>query len=70
MRDGTSVHICEHALAAGAVNVVTALIAMALGSEGALTGLAVSLIALVLTAVAAHTGRASEPHAQPADLSR
>jgi hypothetical protein len=52
------------ALAAGAVNVVTALIAMALASAGALTGLTVSLAALVLTAVAACTGRASQPHAQ------
>lgn len=58
------------ALAAGAVNVVTALIAMALSSAGALAGLGVSLVALVLTAVAAHTGQASQPHAQPADLSR
>ena len=57
------------ALAAAAINVVSALIAMALGSAGALTGLAVSLVALVLTAVAAYTGQASHPHAQPADLS-
>jgi len=47
------------ALAAAAVNVVSALIAMALSSTGALIGLAVSLITLVLTAVAA---RASQPH--------
>ncbi len=58
------------ALAAGAVNVVTALIAMALSSEGALAGLAVSLVALVLTAVAAYTAPAGQQHAQPADLSR
>jgi hypothetical protein len=47
------------ALAAAAVNVVSALIAMALSSTGALIGLAVSLITLMLTAVAA---RASQPH--------
>ena len=58
------------ALAAGAVNVVTALIAMALSRTGALTGLTVSLAALVLTAVAAYTGRASQPHAQAAGQSR
>jgi hypothetical protein len=51
------------ALAAGAVNVVSALIAIALSSAGALAGLAISLVALVLTAVAAYTGRASQPHA-------
>jgi hypothetical protein len=45
------------ALAAGAVNVVFALIAMALSSTGALIGLAVSLITLVLTAVAARGGQ-------------
>jgi hypothetical protein len=56
------------ALAAGAINFVGALVAVALSSAGALTGLAVSLVALVLTAVAAHTSRASRPHAQPADL--
>ena len=56
------------ALAAGAINVVSALVAMALSSAGALTGLAVSLVALVLTAVAAFTNRASRPHPQPADL--
>ena len=47
------------ALAAAAVNVVSALIAMALSSTGALIGLAVSLITLGLTAAAA---RASQPH--------
>jgi hypothetical protein len=56
------------ALAAGAVNVVSALIAMVLSSAGALAGLAVSLVALVLTAVAAYTGRASQPLAQPTGL--
>jgi peptidoglycan/LPS O-acetylase OafA/YrhL len=62
------------ALAAGAVNVVSALIAMAFSSEGALTGLVVSLVALALTAAAARTGRASQPQPQPrprpADLTR
>lgn len=57
------------ALAAGAVNVVSALIAMALSSAGALAGLAVSLVALVLTAVAAYTAQAGHPHTEPADLS-
>ena len=57
------------ALAAAAVNVVSALIAMALGSAGALTGLAISLVALVLTAVAAYTAQAGHPHTEPADLS-
>jgi len=38
------------ALAVSAVNVVSALIAMAVSSAGALAGLAVSLIALLLTA--------------------
>jgi hypothetical protein len=56
------------ALAAGAINVASALVAMALSSPGALTGLAVSLVALVFTAVAAHTSRPSRPPAQPADL--
>jgi hypothetical protein len=56
-------------LAAVAINVVTALIAMTLGSAGALTGLAVSLVALALTAVAAYTGQTRRPHAQAADLS-
>lgn len=56
------------ALAAGAVNVVSALIAMAVSSAGALAGLAVSLAALVLTAVAAYPARARQPHAHRADL--
>jgi hypothetical protein len=58
------------ALAAGAANVVTALIAMAVGSAGALAGLAVSLAALALTAAAAYPARTRRPHPQPADLNR
>jgi hypothetical protein len=45
------------ALAAGAANVVSALIAIALNSAGALIGLVVSLITLVLTAVAARSAQ-------------
>jgi hypothetical protein len=56
------------ALAAGAINVVSALVATAVSSAGALTGLAVSLVAVVLTSVAAYTSRASRPRPQPADL--
>ena len=60
------------ALAASAVNVVGALIALAAGGDGALTGLAVSMAALVLTAAAARISRASDPQPppQPADLTR
>jgi peptidoglycan/LPS O-acetylase OafA/YrhL len=57
------------ALAAGAVNVASALIALAAGSDGASTGLAVSVIALLLTAASAYSGRTRPTHAQPADLS-
>ena len=58
------------ALAAGAANVVSALIAMAVSSAGALAGLVVSLAALALTAAAAlsRPGQAAAP--QPADLNR
>jgi hypothetical protein len=58
------------ALAACAANVVSALIAMALSSAGALAGLTISLAALALTAIAAYTGQASQPYARPADLSK
>lgn len=58
------------ALAAGAANVVSALIAMAASSAGALAGLVVSLAALALTAAAAYPDRAGRPHPQPADLNR
>lgn len=58
------------ALAASAVNVVTALIAMAFSSEGAVTGLVVSMAALVLTAAAARTRRSGHPQPHPADLNR
>jgi hypothetical protein len=51
------------ALAASAVNVIVALIAMALSSAGALIGLVVSLTALVLTAVGARASRTRQPHA-------
>jgi hypothetical protein len=54
------------ALAATAVNVASALIALAVGSDGALTGLVVSLAALGLITAAAHSARAP----RPADLSR
>jgi hypothetical protein len=57
------------ALAASAVNVVSALIGLAASSDGASIGLTVSTAALLLTAAAAYTGRASQPQAQPADLS-
>jgi hypothetical protein len=57
------------ALAAAAVNVVSALIGLAASSDGAAIGLAVSTAALLLTAAAAYTGRASRPQVQPADLS-
>jgi hypothetical protein len=50
------------ALAAGAANVVSALVAMAVSSTGALAGLAVSLAALALTATAAYPARARRPH--------
>jgi hypothetical protein len=56
------------ALAASAVNVVSALVALAASSDGALIGLAVSTGALVLTAATAYTSRAGQPHAQGADL--
>jgi hypothetical protein len=52
------------ALAAGTVNVVAALIGLAVSSDGAVIGLAVSVVALGLTAAATYAGRA----AQPADL--
>jgi uncharacterized membrane protein YoaK (UPF0700 family) len=52
------------ALAAAAINVVSALIALTLSTAGALTGLAVSLGALAMTAVAAYT-RAGPPPARP-----
>jgi peptidoglycan/LPS O-acetylase OafA/YrhL len=55
------------ALAVSAVNVAAALIALAASQDGASIGLTVSLAALVLTAAAAYTGRASQP--QPANLS-
>ncbi len=55
------------ALAAGAVNVIAALIAMAVSSDGAVIGLAVSVVALALTAAATYGVRTS---VQPADLSR
>jgi hypothetical protein len=58
------------ALAAGAANVVTALVAMAVSSTGALAGLAVSLVALALTAAAAYPPRTRRPCPQPADLKR
>ena len=58
------------ALAAGAANVVSALVAMAISSTGALAGLAVSLAALALAAAAAYPARARRPHPQPADLNR
>jgi hypothetical protein len=41
---------------------VGALIAMAVGSAGALAGLVVSLAALALTAAAAYPARARQPH--------
>jgi hypothetical protein len=54
------------ALAAGAVNVVSALIALAASSDGASIGLAVSAAALVLTAITVYAGRAGSPQARPA----
>ena len=54
------------ALAAGAVNVVAALIALAASSDGASTGLAVSAVALVLTAITAYAERTGSPQTQPA----
>ena len=41
---------------------MSALIAMAVSSAGALTGLVVSLAALALTAAAAYPARARQPH--------
>jgi peptidoglycan/LPS O-acetylase OafA/YrhL len=58
------------ALAVGAVNTVAALIALAASQDGASIGLTVSLAALLLTAAAAYTGRASQPQPQPTNLSR
>jgi hypothetical protein len=56
------------ALAAGAVNVVSALIGLVGSSDGADIGLAVSAVALVLTIVAT-SRQASQPHSQAADPS-
>lgn len=58
------------ALAAAAVNVVIALIALVVGSDGALTGLVVSLAALGLVAAAALSARSAHPQPRPADLPR
>jgi hypothetical protein len=53
------------ALAVGTVNIVGGLVDLAVDGAGTLAGLVVSLVALLLLAAAAYTGRA----AQPADLS-
>ncbi len=54
------------ALAVSVVNVVAALIALLANSrEGASTGLAVSLVALALTAAAAFAARTSQPQPEP-----
>ena len=56
------------ALAVSAVNVVAALIVLLVASQDdASAGLAVSLVALVLTAAAAYTSRTSQPQPRPAN---